>query len=87
MADRPLYEVAAEIRADWRDKNGKPNIWFGAVPYVEALADLDKMTDYYGADYAPDIVMYFLVNAKTWRGPVAKRVKAELNAMLKAARR
>lgn len=82
---RPLYEVAAEVRKDWR-KDGKPNVWFGAVPYLEAMGYLDKMTDSFGADPATDVVMYFLNNAKTWRGETAKRVKAELNAMLKAAR-
>lgn len=82
---RPLYEVAAEVRRDWR-KDGKPNVWFGAKPYLEAMESLGSMSDYYGADSASDIVMYFLVNAKTWRGETAKRVKAELNAMLKASR-
>jgi hypothetical protein len=34
----------------------------------------------YGADKAEHIVRYFLKNAKTWRGPVAKRIKAALRA-------
>lgn len=84
-AARLLYEVAAEVRRDWR-KDGKPNVWFGAKPYLSAMECLDGMDSYYGVESAADVVMYFLVNAKTWRGETAKRVKAELNAMLKAAR-
>lgn len=69
---RPLYEIAAEIRTDWK------KVYFGAVPYLEALADLDKITDAYGADDAHTMVLYFLSNATTWRGDTARRVKAEL---------
>jgi hypothetical protein len=71
-ATRPLYEIAAEIKADWK------KVYFGAVPYLDALADLDKITDRYGMDDAHSIVLYFLSNATTWRGETARRVKAEL---------
>lgn len=74
---RPLYVIAADIRADWS------NPYFGAVPYLTAMARLEGTGDVYGADSAEDIVLYFLSNAKTWRGDVARRVKAELKAMLK----
>ena len=47
------------------------------------MAELDNLTDMYGCDTAASVVRYFLANASTWRGEVAKRVKAELNAMLK----
>lgn len=73
---RPLWRIAQDIAADWK----KP--YFGAVPYIEALHDLDKVTDNYGADRARDIVNYFLSNANTWRGPVAKAIKAELKALV-----
>lgn len=78
---RPLYEIAREIRATWVDKNGKPNVWFGAEPYVDAMESLDAMTDNYGLDSAKYIVIYFLGNANTWRGEDARRIKAELKAM------
>lgn len=81
MPYRPLYEIAQEIRNDW-SKQGK-GINYAAKPYLEAMFALDKMTDKYGADDAKTIVIYFLANAGTWRGEVAKRVKAELNAMYK----
>lgn len=73
---RPLHKIAAEIREDWT----RP--YFGAVPYLDALADLDKITDSYGYDSADDVVRYFLANAGTWRGETARRIKAELRAML-----
>lgn len=77
---RPLHKIAAEIAADW----SKP--WFGAVPYIQAMASVDKLTDAYGADDGEYLVRYFLGNAGTWRGETARRIKAELRAMLAGAR-
>jgi len=74
-ATRPLYEIAREIRKCW-----KP-VWFGAVPYLQAMASLDSITDAYGLDSGKSIVLYFLANASTWRGEDARRIKAELKAM------
>lgn len=74
---RPIYDIAKEIRQDWKD------VYFGAKPYLEAMADLDKVTDYYGADPAKSIVLYFLSNATRWKGPKAKAIKDELKKMVK----
>lgn len=78
---RPLYEIADEIRKDWKatSKNGK--IYFGAVPYLDAMSYLDKITDNYGYDSGKSIVIYFLSNASMWKGETAKRVKTELKKM------
>lgn len=76
-ASRPLYEIAREIRRDWK------NVYFGAKPYLEAMSGLDSIRDSYGSDDARSIVLYFLTNASAWRGETAKRIKAELNAMVK----
>ena len=73
--DRPLYEIAADIRADWK------HIYYGARPYLDALGDLDRMTDTFGVDSAKWIVAYFLSNATTWKGPKAREIKAELRRM------
>jgi hypothetical protein len=73
---RPLFVIAREIKADW----SKP--YFGAVPYINAMASLVKITDMYGVEKADGIVRRFLINAKTWRGETARRVKAELNGMV-----
>lgn len=75
---RPLREIAADIIRDWDGK-----MYFGAVPYVEAMVYIDSINDMYGSDRARDIVNYFLANANTWRGPKAREVKAELRAMVK----
>lgn len=73
QTQRPLYEIASEIRKDWGSK-----INFGAKPYLEAMSSLDKVTDNYMMDSGKSIIIYFLSNATTWRGETAKRVKAEL---------
>jgi hypothetical protein len=79
---RPLYEIAREIRKDWRatSKNG---IYFGAVPYLDAMESLTDKNSKYGYDSASSIVNYFLANASTYRGDTAKRIKAELKAIIK----
>ena len=74
---RPLHVIANEIARDWT----KP--YFGAVPYLGAMRTLDNMRSTYGYDDAQSIVAYFIANAGTWRGETARRVKAELRAMLK----
>ena len=79
MTARPLYLIAAEIRADWK----KP--YFGAVPYLQAMSTLDSVEDNYIHDSGKSIVLYFLSNATTWRGETARRVKAELKALCKAS--
>lgn len=78
---RPLSVIADEISADWQTQ-GK-GISPYAVPYLDAMQTLNRITDSYWADSAASIVRYFLANAGTWRGETARRVKAELNAMVK----
>jgi hypothetical protein len=73
---RPLYAIAREIQRHWA------NIYFGAKPYVEALGQLNSINDMYYADPAKDIVLRFLANAGSFRGPEARRIKTELKAML-----
>jgi hypothetical protein len=73
---RPLSEIAADIRQHWA------NPYFGAVPYIEALSMLDRITDPYFSEYGSDMVHYFLSNASTWRGEDAKRIKNELKVMV-----
>ena len=75
---RPLYAIASEIHADWK----KP--YFGAVPYLAAMRELSNVSDPYMYDSGQSVVRYFLSNAQTWRGDTAKRVKAELKAMVGA---
>jgi hypothetical protein len=73
---RPLYQIHDEIRRDWK------KVHYAAVPYLEAMRYLDKVTDSFMNESGRSVVTYFLSNASSWKGEVAKRVKAELRAML-----
>ena len=77
MLTRNLNVIAQEIRSDWT------KVYFGAVPYLDAMGTLNSIEDNYILDSGRSIVAYFLANAGTWRGEVARRVKKELNKMLK----
>lgn len=72
---RPIYEIAQDIRKDWKQVN------YAAKPYLEAMESLDKITDVYGSDPAKSIIAYFLSNARSWSGPKAKEIKAELKKL------
>lgn len=74
---RPIRQIAAEICKEWT------NVYFGAVPYLEAMSQLDTLDDVYGVDSAETVIQYFLSNAGNWRGEAAKRIKAELREMTK----
>lgn len=74
---RPLRVIAAEIRDYWNPVHPY------AAPYVNAMATMDSTNDPFGADPGKEIVLRFLVNAATWRGEAARRIKAELRAMVK----
>lgn len=74
---RPLYEIADDIKAHW--KKISPH----AEPYLQAMNHLSSIEDNYGYDEGIAVVLYFLSNATYWRGPDAKRIKAELNALVK----
>jgi len=75
--------LARIIGQDWKDKKGNPCVWFGAKPYLSAMFSMEKITDKYGMDDGESIIAYFLCNANTWRGPVAREIKKELNRRLK----
>ena len=75
---RTLSAIAREINSDWTSSSRKH-----AAPYISAMLVLRTLDDAYYHDDARSIVLYFLSNASTWRGPVARRVKKELNDMLK----
>ena len=78
MTNRPISEIAREIRKVW------PNPYFGAAPYLAAMRELTTIADAVGYDSGKSIVLYFLSNATTWRGDDARRIKAELKALTKA---
>ena len=75
---RTFQQIARDIKSTWM------NVYFGAVPYLEALLTLDTTDSeaLYGIETAGDITRYFLANAQTFRGADAKRLIAELKSML-----
>ena len=76
---RPLYDIANEVRRDWKKVN------YAAEPYLSAMGALGDIKENYYLDTGYSVVAYFLANAGSWRGDTAKRVKLELKAMLKNA--
>jgi hypothetical protein len=74
---RPLSVIAEEIYKDWKPM---PNY---AYEHFKAFRYATDMTEMYGCDKVKWEVAYFLGSAQTWKGEVARRIKKELNAMLK----
>ena len=75
--ETPISEIASIIRRDWK------NVYFGAVPYLDAMSTLTSIGDKYFYDDAKTIVIYFLANATSWRGETAREVKAHLKTLVK----
>ena len=76
---RPLSQIAREIESECSTKD-----WYVyAEAYVTPMKSLESLSDSYYADSAESIVMYALANLTSWRGESARRIKAELNGMLK----
>jgi hypothetical protein len=81
LSKKSISELAEIIANDWK------NPYFGAVPYLDAMYSLQSINDGFGADSGKSIILYFMCNAQTWRGPIAKAVKAELDKRSKACKR
>lgn len=73
---RPLHVIAGDIYDHW------PTLSPYARPYLLAMVRLNSINEMYGYDTASSVVRYFLANATGWRGPDARRIKAELREML-----
>lgn len=73
---RLIHEIARDIRLHWA------NVYYGAEPYLAAMETLYNIEGNYGQDSAESIVNYFLANAAGFRGEHARRLKAELKALL-----
>ena len=72
LEDKTIAELAAIIRKDWQKVN------FAAKPYLSAMDCLSDINHQIGYDSGKSVVLYFLSNAGTWRGEIAKAVKLEL---------
>jgi hypothetical protein len=75
---RKICEIAWDIKREWGGK-----VHYAAKPYLQAMLELDTVQDKYYEDDARSIVLYFLSNASTFRGEVAKLLKAELKEVIK----
>lgn len=76
---RTLSEIAAEVRKDWHSINNG-----AAASALDAMATMGLVTEPYGLDSnGYGVIGQFLSGAVGWRGPVSRRVKAELRAMCK----
>lgn len=69
--------IAKLIKDDWK------NIYFGAEPYLNAMLEINNIKENYFEDSAKSIVLYFLSNARTWKGENAKKIKAHLKNISK----
>jgi len=72
-----IRDIANVVYRDWKKVN------FAAAPYLAAMMCMESVNDYYGEDSGKSVVLYFLSNARSWRGETAKAVKAELNKRVK----
>jgi DNA-directed RNA polymerase subunit RPC12/RpoP len=75
-----LNQIASLVYEDWKNVN------YAAAPYLNAMSSLRSIDDNYMQDTGYSVVAYFLSNATSWHGEVAKLVKKELNHRLKTAR-
>lgn len=73
---RPLFKIASEISKDWSTINNF------AIPYLDAMESLNKISDRYLYMSGENIVSNFLLNATCWKGDTAERIKTELRTML-----
>lgn len=74
----PLSSIADSIRDFWK------NMYFGAVPYIDAMGCLTTVNDSCGMDSGRSVVNYALANMQSFRGEEAKLIKKELQRRLKA---
>lgn len=89
LNNKSLSEIGSLIEREWK------NPYFGAVPYISALIDIQDEDEPSGGEYnriagcylfdsARDIAIRFLSNATNWRGETARLVKAEIKRRLNA---
>ena len=80
LADLSLSDIAYIIKKDWK-KVSKTGVNYAAAPYLDAMKCMSTIKDKYGAEDGKTIILYFLSNASTWKGPVAKEIKDYLKKL------
>lgn len=76
LQHRPLFKIAADIFNHW------PTI-AAQEAYISPLLYLTSIEDNYYLDTARSVVEYALCNMTTFKGENARRIKKELNTILK----
>lgn len=72
LKTKTVSQLARLIQQNW------PKVNYAAKPYLGAMVSGD-----YGFDGEKSVILGFLANASSWRGEVAKAIKAELKERLK----
>jgi hypothetical protein len=83
-ATRQLSVIANEIMKDFKLKPNYRQYYAYALPWLQAMQCINYLTDMYGAESGIMVVNYFLSNATTWKGEIARNIKKELNTMVKS---
>lgn len=78
-----LRQLALEASNDPAYQKSRKAL-YAAEPYLQAMCQLDSINDRYFCDSGKSVVLYFLCNARAWKGDVARLVKAELNRRVKS---
>lgn len=72
-----FIQCVSAIGRDWK------NISPYAKPYYEAMCTMENENSSYMFDSGKSIILYFLSNASSWKGEVAKEVKNSLKKLSK----
>ena len=76
---RFLCEIAQDIERNWRPVTNK-----GAAKALAEMKTMMSIEDSYGCESSGrSVVQQFLAHDTGWSGETARRIKAELDAMLK----
>jgi hypothetical protein len=89
-------EIITDFEKEYKERKAKhletgkgkmPVYWkqkyVHALAYVEPMQCMISINEMYMCDSGKSVVAYALGNLTTWRGETAKRIKKELNGMLK----
>jgi hypothetical protein len=77
LSNMSISQIADLISTDWQKVN------YAARPYLSAMHSLQSASDSFGYDSGKSVILYFLSNASSWRGEVAREIKKELNKRVK----
>jgi hypothetical protein len=77
LKSKDIAQLAKLILKDWPVPN------YAAAPYLNAMTELKTVNDKHWHDSAENIILRFLSNSSSWRGDMARAIKAELRLRLK----